>query len=356
MSRIDPEGRRRRSGGHGHGHGHGDGHGHGLRGFLAETFRPHGHDGSDFVDDALESSALGIRSVKISLAVLGVTALAQAVIVAVTGSVALLADTIHNFSDALTAVPLWIAFALNRRRPTSSYTYGYGRAEDLAGVFIVAMIAVSAVLAGYESVRHLLDPPDLDDAWVVMAAGLIGFAGNEVVAIYRISVGRRIGSAALMADGLHARADGITSLAVLVGAAGAQVGLPIADPLVGLLISLAILVVLRDAARGVYRRLMDAVDPALTRNAEQTLRSTDGVRDLEQVRLRWIGHRLRAEVEIVVDSRLDVVTAHAIATDGHHRLLHAIPGLVGATVHVSPSDEEGDPHEVLAHHRSAPTG
>ena len=339
--------------GHGHGHGHGHVHRSGLRGFLAETFRPHSHDSADSVDSALESSALGIRAVKISLLALGVTAVAQAVIVAVTGSVALLADTIHNFSDALTAIPLWIAFALSRRRPTRAYTYGYGRAENLAGIFIVAMIALSGMVAGYESVRKLIDPQPISYPWVVVAAGLIGFAGNELVALYRIRVGRQIGSAALVADGLHARTDGFTSLAVMIGAFGVMLGFPLADPIVGLLITVAILLVLRDAARDVYRRLMDAVDPELTTTAEDTLRDTDGVRDIEQVRLRWIGHRLRAEAGIVVDGVLDIVAAHAIATDAHHRLLHAIPKLVGATVHVSPSDEGGDQHQVLAHHHAA---
>jgi cation diffusion facilitator family transporter len=337
--------------GHGHGHGHGHDHRGGVRGFLAETFRPHSHDSADSVDSALESSALGIRAVKISLVALGVTAIAQAVLVAITGSVALLADTIHNFSDALTAIPLWIAFVLGRRRPTASYTYGYGRAEDLAGVFIVAMIAISAVVAGYESVRKLIDSQPLTHPWVVVAAGLIGFAGNELVALYRIRVGRRIGSAALVADGLHARTDGFTSLAVVLGAFGVMLGFPLADPIVGLLITIAILFVLRDAARDVYRRLMDAVDPDLTATAEITLRETAGVHEVEQVKLRWIGHRLRAEAGVVVDSALDIVAAHAIATDAHHRLLHAIPRLVGATVHVSPRAESGDPHQVLAHHQ-----
>jgi cation diffusion facilitator family transporter len=348
----DHDGHEGHSHGHGLGHGHGHGHEHrgGLRGFLAETFRPHSHDSADSVDQALESSALGIRAVKISLVALGVTAIAQALLVVVTGSVALLADTIHNFSDALTAIPLWIAFVLGRRRANASYTYGYGRAEDLAGVFIVAMIALSSVVAGYESVRKLIDPQPLTHPWVVVAAGLLGFAGNELVALYRIRVGRQIGSAALVADGLHARTDGFTSLAVVLGAFGVLLGFPIADPLVGILITIAILFVLRGAARDIYRRLMDAVDPDLTATAEATLRGTDGVVDIEQVRLRWVGHRLRAEAGIVVDSGLGIVAAHAIATEAHHRLLHAVPKLVGATVHVSPTADDGDPHQVLAHH------
>ena len=210
---------------------------------------------------------------------------------AVTGSVALLADTIHNFSDALTAIPLWIAFVLGRRAATRRYTYGYGRAEDLAGVFIVAMIALSAVVAGYESIRRLINPEPITHIGVLIAAGLIGFVGNELVAVYRIRVGRRIGSAALVADGLHARTDGFTSLAVVAGALGVLAGFPLADPLVGLVITVAILVVLRSAARDIYRRLMDAVDPELVDTAEAALRDTPGVHDVESLRLRWIGHR-----------------------------------------------------------------
>src|SRR5262249_3565962 len=206
-----------------------------------------------------EGSTAGIRALKISLVVLSVTAIAQLAVVLVTGSVALLADTVHNAADALTAVPLWVAFAIGRRSRTRRYTYGYGRAEDLSGLFIVVVIAASAVLAGYESVRRLIDQQPVRNVGVVIVAGLIGFAGNEVVAGYRIRVGRRIGSAALVADGLHARTDGITSLAVLLGVGGVALGWDWADPVVGLVITVAILAVLRQAAREIYRRLMDAV-------------------------------------------------------------------------------------------------
>jgi Co/Zn/Cd efflux system component len=179
---------------HGHGHGHADGHAEGVRGWLRSVLHPHSHDS---VDSALEASAAGIRAVKISLVAMLATSTAQTVLVVLTGSVALLADTIHNFSDALTALPLWIAFVLGRRVASRRYTYGYGRAEDLAGVFIVVMIALSAVVAGYESVRRLLEPQPIGNIGMLIAAGLIGFAGNEVVAVYRIRVGRRIGSAAV---------------------------------------------------------------------------------------------------------------------------------------------------------------
>jgi cation diffusion facilitator family transporter len=253
------------------------GHQHmtGVKGVVLSIFRPHSHDAADSVDSALEASAQGIRAVKISLIALGVTAVAQLIVVLLTGSVALLADTIHNFSDALTAIPLWIAFLLSRRAANRRYTYGYGRAEDLAGVFIVAMIALSSILAGYESIRRLVDSQPITHPWLVLVAGLIGFAGNELVAVYRILVGSKIGSAALVADGLHARTDGFTSLAVVFGAIGVMAGFPLADPVVGFLITVAILAVLRGAARDIYRRLMDAVDPELVDAAEAALRCED---------------------------------------------------------------------------------
>ena len=235
----------------------------GLRGVLHSLFVPHSHDAADSVDDALEASNQGIRAVKLSLGLLGLTALLQVGIVVISGSVALLADTIHNFSDALTAVPLWVAFVIGRRPASRRYTYGYGRIEDLAGLFIVAMIAISAVVAGVESIRRFVEPQPVTNLGWVLAAGLIGFAGNELVAVYRIRVGRRIGSAALVADGVHARTDGFTSLAVVLGVIGIWLGFPLADPIVGLLISAAIVVLLIGTSRDIGRRLLDGVDPGL---------------------------------------------------------------------------------------------
>ena len=322
---------------------------------MLSIVKPHSHDAADSVDSALESSAEGIRALKISLLVLLATALAQLAIVVVTGSVALLADTIHNFSDALTAIPLWIAFLLVRRPATRRYTYGYGRFEDIAGLFIVLMILLSSVLAGYESVHRLIYPQPLEYPWVVLAAGVLGFLGNEIVAIYRVRVGRKIGSAALVADGLHARTDGFTSLAVAVGAIGVLLGFPLADPIVGILITIAIVVVLRSAARDIYRRLMDAVEPDIMDAAETSLRSVPAVVDVEDLRMRWIGHRLRAEVGIVVDDDLRLAAAHAVAHDAQHRLIHDVPKLSAANVHVSPRGSGPEHAEFgIAHHHTEP--
>lgn len=320
----------------------------GVVGALKSIFAPHSHDHSDSIDDALTASNEGIRALKISLVVLGVTAGLQVLIVIASGSVALLADTIHNFGDALTAIPLGLAFVLGRREPTKRYTYGFGRAEDLAGVFVVVMIAASAVVAGYEAITRLLDPREMRHIPWVMAAGVIGFAGNELVAVYRIRVGRRIGSAALVADGLHARTDGLTSLAVVAGAIGSALGWDLADPIVGLVITLAIVAIVRSAARDIYRRLMDAVDPALVDEVAHVLGHVDGVEEVESVRIRWIGHELRAEIDLVADAALTLVDAHAIAERAHHDLLHEVPRLAAATIHVNPSGDGH--HDETAHH------
>jgi cation diffusion facilitator family transporter len=319
---------------------------------LGQVLRPHSHEAADKVDAAMEASAAGIRALWISLAVLGVTALIQAGVVAISGSVALLGDTLHNAADALTAVPLGVAFLAGRRPPNRRYTYGYGRAEDLAGVAIVVLIAVSSALAAYEAISRLAQPRPVSSLWAVALAAVAGFAGNEVVARYRIRVGRRIGSAALVADGLHARTDGFTSLAVLLGVGGAALGWTWADPAVGLLITVAILAVLRQAAREIYRRLMDAVDPALVDQAEQTLLATAGVLDVGQVRLRWIGHQLRAECEVIVDGDASAIEAHQVAVSAEHNLLHALPRLTAALVHADPAPRDGaDHHASLAGHR-----
>ena len=321
--------------GHDHHQGHHNGHGHDkLRRRPGHLLRPHSHQAADKVDAALEASADGLRTLWVSLLVLTLTAAAQGVVVLLSGSVALLGDTVHNLADALTAVPLGIAFLLGRRAANRRYTYGYGRAEDLAGVAIVLAVAASAVFTAVAALDRLLHPQAVGHLWAVAGAALVGCLGNEWVARYRIRTGRRIGSAALVADGVHARTDGLTSLAVLLGAAGGGLGLAWADPLVGLLITVAILAVLRGSVREVGRRLMDAVDPELVDAAERGLRAVDGVRDVGALRMRWIGHTLRAEAEVVVDGTLSVVAAHRVAAAAEQAMIRAVPRLLGATVHV----------------------
>lgn len=351
-----------------HDHGHDD-HGHdhhaydreqphahehprGLKGVVLEIFAPHSHDAADSIDTALESSRRGIRAVKISFAALLLTSLLQLVVILVSGSVALLADTIHNFSDALTAIPLFIAFRLSRRAPTRRYTYGYGRAEDLAGLFVIAMITLSAIIAAVEAVRRLITPQSIDYLGWVAAAGIIGFLGNELVALYRIREGNAIGSAALVADGYHARTDGFTSLAVVLGAIGVWAGWPAADPVAGLLISIAILAVLRRAAVEVLRRLMNGVDPHLVDRLEHKAAQVPGVAAVHEVQVRWEGHRLYADLAIGVSPNLAITEAHAIAHAAEHELLHHIAHLDHVTVHVEPDGpSRGSLHADLSHHQ-----
>jgi len=314
----------------------------------------HSHDPGDSIDDALAGDRRGIRAVQLSLVGLGVTALLQLIVVVMSGSVALLADTVHNFSDALTAVPLWIAFAIGSRAATRRYTFGFRRAEDLAGLFVLAMILFSALYAGWESIHRLIDPQPITNIPIVMLAGVIGFLGNEGVALYRIRVGKEIGSAALVADGYHARTDGLTSLAVVAGAVGVAMGFPLADPIVGLLISAVILVLLRSATAQMLGRLMDAVQPEMVDTVERITRATPGVVDVEKVRLRWVGHALETNLAVTVDQDLTVLEGHAISEEVRHRLLHQVSKLDTVVIHINPCDHGGiDSHEVVRHHEAA---
>jgi cation diffusion facilitator family transporter len=310
---------------------------------------PHNHTHGT-IDPALLSTERGIWAVKWSLIGLASTAVFQAVIVFFSGSVALLADTIHNIADAGTAIPLWIAFTLARREPSRRFTYGYGRVEDLAGVMIVLTILFSAVLAGYESINRLLHPQPVEHLWAVAIASIIGFAGNEMVALFRIRVGKQINSAALVADGYHARVDGLTSLGVLLSAVGVWLGYPLADPIMGLLITIAILPIVWESGKAVFGRLLDGVDPEVIDEITHAINHTQGVRDVTQVRLRWSGHRLHAEVNLAVSPKLSVAEGHAIAVEARHQLLHHLPYLSNVTIHIDPEDLSGEEHHRIKEH------
>jgi cation diffusion facilitator family transporter len=213
-------------------------HGHGShRHPVGHSHTDHGHS-HGLVDRSIIRSRDGVRTVAISLVVLGVTAFLQVVIFTLSGSVALLADLIHNIGDALTAVPLGIAFFVR------SY-----RAEKIAGLFVVAAIFISACVALYETIQRFIHPEHLTHLWVLAAAGVIGFAGNEIAAQVRLRGGRRLLSPALIADGKHARADGYVSLAVVASAIAGAAGYERADPIIGLLITLVILKITWDSWR-----------------------------------------------------------------------------------------------------------
>lgn len=333
---------------------HDHGHTHRHLGWLVEAapFLHGRHHSEAHVDQALEASERGIWALKVSLVGLAVTALFQMGIVLVSGSAGLLAESIHNATDAFTAFPLWIAFALARRQATRRYTYGYGRAEDIAGALIVLVIFLSALVAGYESAQKFFHPEPLRDVWWVMAAAIVGFVGNEGVAVFRMRIGRQIGSAALIADGQHARMDGWTSLAVLLGAVGSLLGFPLADPLIGVLITLAILFIIKDTAVTIWRRLMDAVDPERGEEVAHIAGAIAGVQGVHAVRLRWVGHTLHTELHLTVDEDLPTRESHHIAEQVRQALFEAQPKLAAVLVHVDPCGHSGsDPHVPIGRHR-----
>ncbi len=318
--------------------------------FHSEADHSHHDHTHGTIDPELLTTERCIWAVKWALVGLTATAVFQLVIVIFSGSVALLADTIHNIADAATAIPLWIAFSLARRQPSRRFTYGYGRVEDLAGVVIVLTILFSAVVAGYESINRFLHAQAVKYLWAVAVASIIGFAGNELVAIFRIRVGKQINSAALVADGYHARVDGLTSLAVLFSALGVSFGYPLADPLIGLLITALILPIVWESGKAVFTRLLDGVDPEVTDEITHELNHAQGVHDVTEIRLRWLGHRLHAEINLAVSPKLSVAEGHGIAVEARHQLMHSLPYLSNVTVHVDPEDLSGEKHHDFIEH------
>lgn len=325
--------------------------------------REHGRDhGSDHghthgvIDPTIATTERGIWAIKWSFVLLAITAALQIVVVLATGSVALLADTIHNVADATTAIPLWIAFKLAQRKPTATFTYGYGRVEDLAGIAIVLIILFSALVAGYESIDRILRPQPITLLGWVALAGLIGFIGNEAVAIFRIRVGREINSAALIADGYHARTDGLTSLAVVAGAIGVWLGFPLADPIIGLLITIAIFGIVWQSAKAVLTRMLDGVDPALVGEVRHSAEHVAEIDKVLDVRARWLGHKLHADVVVLVNKALSVADADQVSASLKREMLAHIPALSVVNVRCQGSDivagDAGSPTDSEAHHHA----
>lgn len=342
------------SDGHDHDHRHAPTHATGWWAQVKHVLVPHSHDANEAIQSAEEASGHGIRAAWIGLAGMTATATAQVVIVAISGSIALLADTVHNLGHAATTIPLIIAFRLGRRRPDHRYSYGYRRAEDLVGLFIGLIVAVTAAIIIWESVDALVNPREVTNLGWVFAAGMIGFLGNEIVAGYRIRAGRRIGSAALVAEGQHARADGLTSIAVVIGVAGVWFGFPWADAMIGFLIGLAILWILVSSMRTVGRRLMDGVDDGVVERLSAAAAEMPGVEGVDRVRARWSGHRIEGDASIRVSRDLDVLDAHRIADEVEHAMLHAVPHVEAIVVHVHPVDVANDElHKLSGHHVSA---
>jgi cation diffusion facilitator family transporter len=303
--------------------------------------------------DTLKTTGRGLRALGVSVVGLLLTTAFQGAIALLGRSAGLLAETIHNLADALTALPLGLAFILARREANRRFTYGYGRAEDVAGAMVVLLIFASAGLSAYESYRKLLHaetPRYLE--WGMLAA-TVGIVGNEVVARYKIRVGKDIGSAALVADGQHSRADGLTSLAALLGLLGARLGWAQADGIAGLIITLFILGIVWETGHDILLRLMDSVKPEVVAQMESIAGSIAGVREVHAIRARWVGHQLTMEVHICVDGAMTLLDAHQTAEEVRHALMHNVPRLTDVVVHVDPVESHpGEFHQITRHHET----
>ena len=312
----------------------------------------HGHEHGK-VDADLYGNQAGMRAVQLSTAGMLLVSAIQFAIALIGGSAGLFADALHNFGDVFTTVALWIAFVISSRAANQRYTYGYYRAEDLAGIFIVLVIIASAVAGAVESIQKLTSGNVPTHIYLSMAAALVGVVGNELLAQYKISVGKRINSVALVADGQHSRIDGLTSLAAFVGLIGVMLGFPIADPIAGILITLVIIIVVFTTSRSVLQRLLDAVDPHVVPSIITTALAVPGVEAATDVRARWVGHTLHVVMNIEVNAELTLSKAHAIAEEVRHRLFHKIKGISEVVIHTDPSSASGDHHQEMAHHIQA---
>lgn len=327
---------------HGHHHHDHDDHHHHSNNILVTIAMAlhlpgftHDHSHADLAsDDAILDNQLAIRTVWLALFALGITTVLQVFIYLASGSVALLADTVHNLGDALNSIPLLIAFYFARRLANKRYTYGFGRLEDIAGVFIVISIGFSAGYILIESFQKLINPQPLTNLGWVALASLVGFVGNELVAMMQIRVGQKIGSDAMIADGQHARVDGLTSLAVLIAVFGTLIGLPILDPIIGIVIAFAIVGITWNAIKAVWYRLMDAVDPHLVEHIEEHIRTVEGVQDIPTLRLRWVGHRMYGVCTIVATTDMTVLESQTLIHDVQHEARHVVPQLDELNVQV----------------------
>ena len=274
-------------------------------------------------DDAGERRQAN-RAVAVSAIGLGATGLVELLLAVFTGSVGLLGDAIHNLSDVSTSAVVFLGFRLSRRLPTEKYPYGLERAEDLAGIGIAAVIWASAAFAGYESVRKLIEHGHTSHVAAGIIGALLGIVGNQVVARYKLIVGRRINSATLIADARHSWLDALSSAGALLGLIAVALGQPWGDPLAGLVVTAFICHVGYQVTKDVVHRLADGVDPEVTTTAEAAAGSVPGVIHAH-ARARWTGRTLRVEIEGWVDPELTAKDADALGRQVAGQISRQLP-------------------------------
>lgn len=286
-----------------------------------------------------------VRAVIISAVVLGAAAVVEILAAVVSGSASVLADGLHNSGDVLTTFVLLGAFALARRPATRRFPSGYGRIEDIATLIIVVVIVTTAAVAAVESVRKLIHPEAYTNIPFSLFAAAVGIVANLSVSEYKVRVGRGVGSTALEADGVHSRVDALVSAGAFAGIGLAGMGLRLADPVAGLVITLAILYILVGTLRKLVLRMMDAVDPDVIDELSAAAMKADGVLGVHDVRARWVGRELVVVMHVDADADLSLKDAHEIGVRVGHEVAHAVPE-ARVDVHMDPGIEA---HEHTAH-------
>jgi cation diffusion facilitator family transporter len=280
-----------------------------------------------------------VRAVLVSAVALGAAAAVEFAASIAGNSAGVLADALHNAGDVLTTAILLVSFSLARRPATRRFPNGFGRIEDVATLLIVVVVVVTSAVAGFESVQKLLTPGRYGGVAFSLVAAAIGAVANFAVSRYKIQVGRAIGSTALEADGIHSRIDALVSAAAFVGIGLASLGVPLADPIAGLAITVMILYILAGTVRKLFYRMMDSVDPHLVDELSTTAAGVEGVLRVHDLRARWVGRELVAVLHLDCDADASLAAAHGIAQKVEHAVSHRFPE-VHLDIHMDPGVDE----------------
>jgi cation diffusion facilitator family transporter len=272
---------------------------------------------------------------------------ARAAVALLGGSAALAADSLHGFADVVTTVFLGIAFVLARRSATSEYTYGFHRAEDLVGILILAFLGSSAIFSARTSAMKLATGSETTFLVAGMAVALVGVVGKELIAYYKIRVGRRIDSLSLVADGKHSRADALTSIGAFAGLLGAYLGYPVLDPIFGFVITGAICLIIFRLGKEIVGRLLDTIDPETLVRIKDAARSVEGVEGVHDVRARWAGHKVFCEMHVTVDDGMSICEAHAVGVGIVEKVKEDIQSVEQCLVHLGPESCLTTAHDEL---------